>query len=197
DGKLMMYVGKKAINNYGCYGCHTVPGFEAAKPIGTALSDWGKKDPERIAFEDAHDYVKDTFHVADVRRDLTDAEKAQHAEPWEFKGGKRPYERYYAEQLGHGHHTREGFLHLKLQEPRSYDYNRIKNWDDRLRMPQFKYARVKRNPGESDDDYRLRSEKEEADAREAVMTFVLGLVADPIPAKYLSNPSGDRQAEVK
>src|SRR5206468_598353 len=38
DGKLMMYVGKKAINNYGCFGCHTIPNFESAKPIGTGLN---------------------------------------------------------------------------------------------------------------------------------------------------------------
>src|SRR5205085_6981825 len=57
DDKLKMFIGKKAINNLGCYGCHQIPGFEAAKPIGTALNEWGKKDPERIAFEDAPAFV--------------------------------------------------------------------------------------------------------------------------------------------
>ena len=69
--KLMMYIGKKAINNLGCFGCHNIPGFESAKPIGTGLNDWGKKDPERIAFEDSEHFVEEHFNIVDVRRDLT------------------------------------------------------------------------------------------------------------------------------
>jgi mono/diheme cytochrome c family protein len=203
--KLKMFIGKKAINNLGCYGCHTIPGFETTKPIGTALNEWGKKDPERIAFEDSPAYVKDNFHIVDVRRDLTPEEqKANERRPeeqklqgWEFKDGKRPYERYFAEQLDHRHHTREGFLHLKLTEPRSYDYNRVRSWDDRIRMPQFKFARPQRQPNESDEAFALRASKEEAEGREAVMTFILGLVAEPVPAKYVYNPPQDRHDEVK
>src|SRR5262249_50064125 len=47
DG-LRWYVGRKAINRLGCFGCHDVPGFDGSKPIGTPLNDWGKKDPERM-----------------------------------------------------------------------------------------------------------------------------------------------------
>jgi len=203
--KLKMFIGKKAINNLGCYGCHTIPGFETTKPIGTALNEWGKKDPERLAFEDSPAYVKDNFDSVDVRRDLTPEEqKANERRPdgqklkgWEFQDGKRPYEKFFAAQLDHRHHTREGFLHLKLQEPRSYDYNRVRSWDDRLRMPQFKFARPIRQPNESDEAFAQRSSKEEAAAREAVMTFILGLVAEPVPAKYVYNPPQDRHDEVK
>ena len=42
----------------------------------------------------------------------------------------------------------------------------------------------------------LRVSKEEAEAREAVMTFVLGLVAEPVPAKFVHQPTGDKLAEV-
>lgn len=197
DDKLKMFVGRKAITNLGCFGCHTIPGFENSKPIGTGLNEWGKKDADRIAFEDAESFVAEKFHVVDVRRPLTDAEKKAGATGWEMKGDKRPYERFYADRLDHRHHTREGFLHLKLQEPRSYDYNRIRAWDDRARMPQFKYARVKQLPNESPEEFQLRWERDEAEAREAVMTFILGLVADPVPAKYVYAPTGDRAAEVK
>src|SRR5207247_4087114 len=158
-----------------------------------------------IALEDATAYVKDNAHIADVLRDLTaEEQKANDRRPeeqklngWEFKVGKRPYERFFAEQLDHRHHTREGFLHLKLQEPRSYDYNRVRSWDDRLRMPQFKFARPMRQPNESDEAFALRASKEEAEAREAVMTFILGLVAEPVPAKYVYNPPQDRHDDVK
>src|SRR5262249_42462063 len=55
---------------------------------------------------------------------------------------KPPFEEVFFQALEH--HHREGFLHLKLMEPRSYDYNRLKTWDDRLRMPQFKFARTRK-----------------------------------------------------
>jgi cbb3-type cytochrome oxidase cytochrome c subunit len=64
-------------------------------------------------------------------------------------------------------------------------------------MPQFRFARTKRHEGESDEAYRARQEFEEAQAREAVMTFILGLVAEPMPLKYLNRPTPDRLAEVK
>jgi hypothetical protein len=33
--------GFRAIETYGCFGCHDIPGFEDAKQIGTGLADWG------------------------------------------------------------------------------------------------------------------------------------------------------------
>lgn len=74
------------------------------------------------------------------------------------------------------HHQREGFIWQKLREPRSYDYKKTeyKSYVDRLRMPQFNL-----------------SDKQ----RETIMTFVLGLVAEPPPAKYVYKPS-PRQAAI-
>jgi cytochrome c2 len=174
DDKLKWYVGRKAITRLGCYGCHEIPGFATAKPIGTPLNDWGKKDPERLAFEDIVAYVG-------------------HGRSAE-NGQKQPYEAYFFEALEH--HQRDGFLHQKLTEPRSYDYNRLRTWDDRLRMPQFQFARghIKPKEGETLEQAKTR---EEAEAREAVMTFILGLVAEPVPTKYLNDPSADRLAEIK
>ena len=68
------------------------------------------------------------------------------------------------------HESRMGFLYQKLHRPRSYDYlkksEKYKTWDDRLRMPQFAWAN---DPA----------------AVEEVMTFVLGLTNERVPAKYL------------
>ncbi len=55
--RKLTYVGRKTISKYGCYGCHEIPNFEAARPIGTALQDWGKKDRSRLAFEHIHEYL--------------------------------------------------------------------------------------------------------------------------------------------
>jgi len=55
--RKLTYLGRKTISRYGCYGCHDIPNFEQARPIGTALQDWGKKDRSRLAFEHIHEYL--------------------------------------------------------------------------------------------------------------------------------------------
>jgi mono/diheme cytochrome c family protein/cbb3-type cytochrome oxidase cytochrome c subunit len=193
DDKLKWYIGRKAINRLGCFGCHDVPGFETAKPIGTALNDWGKKDPERLAFEDGDVFVRDKYNLVDARNNTKDPTKP--AADWHARDGKPPFERFFYNALEH--HQRQGFLHLKLEDPRSYDYHRIRTWDDRLRMPQFRFARLVRSEGEGDEEFHARQDLAEAEAREAVMTFILSLVGEAMPAKYLNRPGPDRLAEVK
>src|SRR5438132_7393678 len=53
----LKYIGRKTIAKYGCFGCHDIPGFEDAKPIGTGLADWGRKDPAKLAFEHITHYI--------------------------------------------------------------------------------------------------------------------------------------------
>jgi mono/diheme cytochrome c family protein len=187
DNHLKWYIARKAITRLGCFGCHDIPGFSMSKPIGTPLNDWGKKDPERLAFEDIVPYVEENYHLVDQLKD--DAGRGLKGE-----GKKPPYERFFFELLAH--HQREGFLHQKLIEPRSFDFDRRRTWDDRLRMPQFKFAHANVKPLEGETQEQAEA-REEADAREAVMTFILGLVAEPVPAKYLYSPAPDRLAEVK
>jgi mono/diheme cytochrome c family protein len=187
DNKLKWYIGRKAITRLGCFGCHDVPGFATAKPIGTPLNDWGKKDPERLAFEDIVAYAKEHYRPVESMTD----EKGHGVQA---EGGKQPYEEYFLEALEH--HTRDGFLSQKLNEPRSYDFNRVRSWDDRLRMPQFKFARSNLKPHEGESEEQART-REEAEAREAVMTFIFGLVAEPTPASYLYEPTPDRKAEIR
>ncbi|MFL5242765.1 MAG: c-type cytochrome [Gemmataceae bacterium] len=194
ESKLAWYIGKKSIGRLGCYACHNIPGFEIAKPVGTALNDWGKKDPLRLAFEDIVRFVRDKHNIVEARDDSED--KSKPAESWHNdKNGKTPYEAYFFEGLEN--QRRDGFLHQKLAEPRSFDYGRLRTWDDRLRMPQFKFANSKRLEDEADEAFAARALKDESEAREAVMTFVLGLVAEPLPLRYVSKPAGDRLAEVK
>src|SRR5262249_3001062 len=74
DDDLKWYVGRKTIGRLGCYGCHDIPGFETAKPIGTGLNDWGKKDAERLAFEDAEVYVKERHTFVEGRMTRAEAQ---------------------------------------------------------------------------------------------------------------------------
>jgi cytochrome c2 len=203
DDQRLRYIGLKTVAKYGCYGCHDIPGFEDAKPIGTQLQNWGRKDPSRLAFEHIANYDHAVGHKHAAHSDGNHAaghapqaeagpnaeaepaakesagggdgaaagddhahEADDHAQHEELPLG---FEDYYGAELHHG--SRIGFIYQKLQEPRSYDFNKTANkrFNERLRMPQFPFS---------------------AEDREAVITFVLGLVAEPPREKYLyrANP---------
>ncbi|MHC4402144.1 MAG: hypothetical protein ACYTG0_20950 [Planctomycetota bacterium] len=69
-------------------------------------------------------------------------------------------------------HRREGFIWQKLQAPRSFDYKKTENkgYNERLTMGRFGFS---------------------SDQREAIITFVLGLVAEPPAERYVYQ--GDRR----
>ena len=203
EDAFKFYLGKNAVGRLGCYGCHDIPGFETAKSIGVGLNDWGKKPADRLAFEDIQNFFKK--HYYDVP-ELNDKDTVK----VEDGVKKEPYEKFYAEALlDHHAPQRLGYLNQKIRDPRSYDYNRIRSWDDRARMPKFTLGRPRMTKEERDalkDEatakdahakFEGRKFVEEAKAREAVATFVLGLVAEQVPTKSINTPTGDRLAEVK
>ena len=168
------YVGRRTISQYGCYGCHDIPGFESAKPIGVALQDWGRKDTSRLAFEHIQEFLHH-HNAPGADSPLTEQVESamKRAKAGEFKSDEEAEKElskafYYDSIL---HHGRPGFIWQKLRQPRSYDYEKIetKRYDERLRMPKFP----------------LGSEE-----IEAVATFVLGLTAEPPETKYLFKPQG-------
>lgn len=155
----LLFLGEKTIGRLGCFGCHDIKGFETTKPIGTGLADWGLKDTHKLAFENIHAYVES--HVSG---------ESGHPEHGEFYREND----YYLYALNH--HLRDGFLMQKIREPRSYDYEKIRRWEERARMPKFN----------------LTDEQ-----REAVATFVLGLVAQEVNPKYVYNPGPRKDAEIR
>jgi mono/diheme cytochrome c family protein len=177
----LLYVGHKTITKYGCYGCHDVPGFETAKPIGTGLADWGRKDPARLAFEHIAEYLSHGHGHAHGAARAADQPAEAHAQshaaanPASAASAEGPFdEEYYVDRLAE--HDRTGFIWQKLKEPRSYDFAKARNKDsfnDRLRMPLFHL-----------------SNKE----REAVITFVLGLVSEPPAYEFVYHPDNQKQA---
>ena len=42
-GEKLEYAGERLIGQYGCYACHDIAGFEGTQPIGTELTDIGRK----------------------------------------------------------------------------------------------------------------------------------------------------------
>lgn len=193
--RQLEFVARKTIGKYGCFGCHDIPGFEDAKPIGTALVDWGRKETSKLAFENIHKFLE-THGInpqPPTKEELAHArssepKKAQETSPPAAQGhpgelhaehlapGDFPdNESYFVQALNS--HGRDGFLWQKLRNPRSFDYKttRNKNFNERLRMPRFPF-----------NDQQ----------REAVMTFVLGLVKEPPAAKYIYRPGPRQQAIV-
>ncbi len=196
DAALLGYVGKKTLGKLACYSCHDIPGFEDAKPAGAALADWGRKDPSRIAFEQVSQFVMHQLadghgHGGGHTDPHGHGEKSEHAAESPFDT-----ELAYVVRDGEVHvdpksldsdtgfflekllgHEREGFLWQKLRAPRSYDYKKAetKTYNERYRMPQFPF-----------DDAQ----------REAVMTFVLGLVAEPPAPQFVHHPSPREQARL-
>jgi hypothetical protein len=73
---------------------------------------------------------------------------------------------------------REGFIWQKLRRPRSFDFQKTQNkgYNERLTMGQFSFS---------------------AEEREAVITFVLGLVSEPPAQKYVHRPPRRRKAIVE
>jgi len=212
DDRRLKYIGRKTIAKYGCFGCHDIPGFEDAKPIGTGLADWGRKDPARLAFEHITHYIEHGHgghapaggHSANGKQRTKAAADAMYVEPAGKSKAADPTAAEKAPQQpagehgapAHGSHAEDvseetssfyehaleagnriGFIYQKLKEPRSYDFEKTENkrYNERLRMPQFPFS---------------------AEEREAVITFVLGLVADPPQPKYVFQAKGRNAALV-
>jgi cytochrome c551/c552 len=201
DAVLLNYVGKKTIAKLACYSCHDIPGFEDAKPAGAALADWGRKDPSRIAFEQvtqfvAHQMAGHHGHGPAGHGPAADHGGGDHGEKQPANDAINPDLAYAGPEHDEVHldpesvdpdtgyfleklvgHEREGFLWQKLRAPRSYDYKKTENksYNERYRMPQFPFDQKQ---------------------REAVMTFVLGLVAEPPAAKYVHTPGPREQARL-
>ncbi len=172
--KKLQYLGKRSISKYGCFGCHDISGYEGAKPIGTALAEWGRKEPAKLAFEQIGAFLES--HGLDGKAESGD-------EPADHGGGHGLDPLAYDADTGFflmalNAHQRQGFLWQKLRLPRSYDYAKTSNksYNERLRMPLFPF-----------------DEKQ----REEVMTFVLGLTNEPPAEKYIYKPDARQEALVQ
>jgi cytochrome c551/c552 len=204
--RQLEYVARRSLSRYGCFGCHDIPGYETAKPIGTPLSSWGRKDPAQLAFENIGAFLashgvdadrsvqhgdlgtgppRESVGVGDTRETTVEAINQEHHE--ENGGGHGhgldplddKYDldtAYFLQSLNS--HQRNGFLWQKLRMPRSYDYEttRTKRYDERLRMPKFNFT---------------------AEEREAVMTFILGLTSEAPAERYIYKPGPQQEAIVQ
>jgi len=196
DATLLHYVGRKTLAKLACASCHDIPGFEDSKAAGAALADWGRKDSSKIAFEQVSHFVMHQLaethgnghgHHGGPHGDQGPAEREPAAGREAGDEPLAPDLAYAAPEASHVSpesvdpttgfflekllaHEREGFLWQKLRAPRSYDYKKAENksYNERYRMPKFPFNDAQ---------------------REAVMTFVLGLVAEPPAPQFVYQPS--------
>ncbi|MHB0955372.1 MAG: hypothetical protein ACYC0X_03240 [Pirellulaceae bacterium] len=165
--KRVYYVARKGLLNNGCYACHDIPGMEDAKPIGPTLTGWGRKNTSELAFGHIQQYIQqiDAVHSASgPQAEITNG----HGEAGlATLPPDEPLPQYFSDELKS--ESRIGFIYQKLAEPRSYDFQETQNkkYTARLQMPQFPLS---------------------AAQREAVITFVLGLVSDPPTEKFAYRP---------
>lgn len=194
----LKYIARRSLSRYGCFGCHDIPGYETAKPIGTPLAGWGRKDPAQLAFENIQAFlnshgIEGQGPLADTHSEhAAEIDEAQLEETEEYipPAGGRDAEHeqvdplkiadtdagYFLQSLFS--HQRNGFLWQKLRMPRAFDYQttRNKRYDERLRMPKFPFN---------------------AEEREAVMTFVLGLTNEAPAERYIFKPTPRQNAIVQ
>ncbi len=170
--RQLEYVARRSISRYGCFGCHDIPGYETAKPIGTPLASWGRKDPSQLAFENIGQFLATHGIDGNESHGHGDHGGGHGLDPLKFD----PDTGYFLQALNS--HHRNGFLWQKLRMPRSFDFEttKTKRYDERLRMPKFPFT---------------------ADEREAVMTFILGLTNEAPDEKYIFRPSPRQQAIVQ
>lgn len=56
-----LFLGERTLFRGGCFGCHSIPGFEKATPIGTELTEQGSKLVERLDFGFQKDKIPHTL----------------------------------------------------------------------------------------------------------------------------------------
>jgi cytochrome c2 len=61
DQQRTLFLGEKMIARYGCFGCHTIKGFEKTNPIGVELTEEGSKLAERLDFGFQHGQIAHTL----------------------------------------------------------------------------------------------------------------------------------------
>ena len=120
----------------------------------------GQENAEPLAFEDIDSFLDKHYQVVPSLVGKNGKPHRRTAAKIPCDGchghgaGKMPYEKFYADALLH--HQRDGYLNQKILDPRSYDYNRLRAWDDLSRMPQFRFARNRKKDMETEADYEAR-----------------------------------------
>ncbi len=124
--RKLMFLGSRLISHYGCYGCHSVAGFDRSARVGPELTYWAEKKVSMIDFA----YFGPAF---DGKRE---------ARGDEFKYLYRPQDDHLHRFAHQNHeqqilHNHGAFAWHKVRNPRIWDRGRIEGPYAKLRMPNF------------------------------------------------------------
>lgn len=163
-GRQMLFLGSKMITHYGCYACHSIPGFESASRPGTELTTWARKLLSQIDFA----FFADGFE---------EDRKAQPALFGKLFPDSAEYEQLVRDCGGNidieVEHTHASFAYHKLRNPRIWDRGKLKRPYEKLKMPNFFLTE---------------------DEATSLATFLLSrqapLVASELDVSYVDTPAG-------
>jgi cytochrome c2 len=127
DDPRLAEKGKNLVKQYGCAGCHEIRGFEDEQRIGKELTTEGATPLERL------DFARMT-HVAEHGDPPPYKSAGGHAEGGGGTegGGKKGAG---ADKHGKKWYDHKGFIEHKLEEPSVYDWGKVKDPREHLRMP--------------------------------------------------------------
>ncbi len=132
EDKRLVFLGNKMISHYGCYACHKIPGFEETTPPGTDLDNWAEKPVTQLDFA----FYDDAFHG--MRETKTEVFGFVYPKDAQELHGRSPIPDDTREQITHTH---AAFAEHKMLNPRIWDREKIKKPYDKLKMPNFYFAK--------------------------------------------------------
>ena len=128
EDKKLTYLGNKMIGHYGCYACHSIPGFEDTTPPGTELTVWAEKPITQLDFA----FYDDAFHdMREAKDEIFGYLYRPESEQLDYLS---PIPERTREQITHTH---AAFAKHKMLNPRIWDREKIKKPYDKLKMPNF------------------------------------------------------------
>jgi len=121
--RAWVFLGEQMVGHYGCFGCHSIPGFERAERIGPEHNEWGRVPLDRLDFG----LLDPRFPERAEGRRLADTLYPRDRPALIARAGANPPLDVEP--------TRASFAWHKVRNPRLWDRGLNKAIYDKLRMP--------------------------------------------------------------
>ena len=168
--RQLEYVARRSLSRYGCFGCHDIPGYETAKPIGTPLANWGRKDPSQLAFENIGDVPGDARHRRTGDASIRDATPSMRTSTVERRRSTQPATSTALDPLDDNSTPTPATSCNRSIQPPADTASCGRSCGCRGAS-----TTKRRAPSATTSGCGCRSSRSTTNEREAVMTFVLGL----------------------
>lgn len=123
--KKWVFLGDRMIGHYGCYACHSIPGFENSARPGTELTNWGEKQLAQLDFAFFEPAFEKERNKDPLFRNLYPADR-DYLTRWARTNPELEVD-----------HTLASFAWHKMRNPRMWDRKKLKRPYEKLKMPNF------------------------------------------------------------